>query len=235
MHRAFELSIFLLNLLPCKYSTLAYVNTKFVTAMKIVQNVMTGIAGLALLMTLISFLLPSEIHVERDMLIEAPVEVVFGQVNDFRNWEDWSPWDKMAPKRTNSYEGPDSGKGQIHRWVSDHRYVRSGIQKIVESKTNQLVRIQMEFGDGEKRQSTWRFEEVEAGTRVVWAMDTEIGMSPLGKYSGLLLDGRLGAIFEQGLADMSDHIQETQRGLLAGWASESPAMADTLRAGITGL
>ena len=47
--------------------------------------------GLFLLaLILISFLLPSEIKVKRSIEVSAPIDRVFEQVNDLRNWEKWA-------------------------------------------------------------------------------------------------------------------------------------------------
>ena len=49
--------------------------------------------GLALLaIILISFLFPTTMKVSRSIEVNAPVDRVFDQVNDLRNWEKWSPW-----------------------------------------------------------------------------------------------------------------------------------------------
>jgi len=43
---------------------------------------------------------PSEFNVSRSTTISAPAEIIFAQVNDFHNWEGWSPWVKLDPTRT---------------------------------------------------------------------------------------------------------------------------------------
>ena len=203
--------------------------------MKIFRNVMTGIAGLVLLLALISYFLPAGIHIEREMVIEAPVELVFEQVNDFRNWEKWSPWTKMAPDMINEYAGTASGVGHVHRWVSDHARVASGTQEIIESQPNRMIRIHTDFERQADGQSTWRFEEVEGGPGTSWTMDVHVGKSPASKYVGLLLDAMMGPLFERGLADMRDHTLLTYTQTPAGRAKAREAASDSLRASFTGL
>jgi len=35
---------------------------------------------------------PNSYDVKRTRTIDAPAAVIFNNVNDFRNWEAWSPW-----------------------------------------------------------------------------------------------------------------------------------------------
>ena len=59
---------------------------------------------------------PSAFSVSRSGAIAAPVSKVFPHVNDFHNWEAWSPWAKIDPNLNVEFEGPTSGKGAIYRW-----------------------------------------------------------------------------------------------------------------------
>lgn len=203
--------------------------------MKILKNVITGIAVLMLLLLLISFFLPSSIHIEREMVIETPVEVVFDQVNDFRNWEYWSPWEKIDPAMINRYAGPSQGVGHKHIWMSTHDRVESGTEEIVESVPGQSIRIQVQLSDGGGGESVWTFKEIDAGTLICWSMNADVGSDPINRYSGLLLDALVGPLFEQGLADMRDHARFTYTSRMTEWFPETGSASDTLRGNITGL
>src|SRR5215212_7286991 len=59
---------------------------------------------------------PAEYRVTRSATIAAPPQVVFNQVNDFHDWEAWSPWGKLDPAAKNSFEGPAAGTGAMFSW-----------------------------------------------------------------------------------------------------------------------
>ena len=40
---------------------------------------------------------PDHFRIERRATVNAPPQAVFTQVNDFRKWDDWSPWAKLDP------------------------------------------------------------------------------------------------------------------------------------------
>src|SRR6202522_4198750 len=80
---------------------------------------------------------PSEFRVARSATIPAPVPVVFEQVNDFHNWETWSPWAKLDPDAKNSYEGAESGEGAKFHWEGNK--VGAGNMTLLESRQDELI------------------------------------------------------------------------------------------------
>ena len=87
---------------------------------------------------------PSEFRIQRSATIAAPAPVVFAQVNDFHNWEAWSPWAKLDPSVKNSFEGAPAGTGASFAWAGNSK-VGEGRMTIVESRPSELVRIKLEF------------------------------------------------------------------------------------------
>lgn len=47
----------------------------------------------------------------RDITIAAPRTVVYDLVDDFRQWESWSPWEDLDPAMSHEYSGPDCAVG----------------------------------------------------------------------------------------------------------------------------
>jgi len=64
---------------------------------------------------------PSEFRIQRSATIAAPAPVVFAQVNDFHNWEAWSPWAKLDPSVKNSFEGAPAGTGASFAWAGNSK------------------------------------------------------------------------------------------------------------------
>jgi hypothetical protein len=54
----------------------------------------------------------------RSATVSAPTPAVFARVNDFHNWESWSPWAKLDPAGQIHLRGPvggDRGRFQMGR------------------------------------------------------------------------------------------------------------------------
>ena len=58
---------------------------------------------------------PDELHVERAISIKAPPERIFALINDFRQWDGWTPYNK-DPAMKKTYSGSASGKGAVYVW-----------------------------------------------------------------------------------------------------------------------
>ena len=100
-------------------------------------KILIGIAaavGLAVaVVAVLAALQPSEFRVTRSATIAAPAPTVFAQVNDFHNWQAWSPWAKLDPTVKNSYEGAPAGTGAVFAWAGNSK-VGEGRMTIVESR-----------------------------------------------------------------------------------------------------
>jgi uncharacterized protein YndB with AHSA1/START domain len=89
--------------------------------------------------------------VEREVVIDAPPEVVFEHVNSLQAFSEWSPWGDYDPDMQVVYSGPETGVGNTMEWTSDHRNVGNGRQEITEVIENEAVRTSLAFdgmGDG---------------------------------------------------------------------------------------
>lgn len=182
-----------------------------------------GLVGLILLLLIVSLFLPSQVHVEREAVIDAPQEVVFNQVNTLRNWEDWSPWHTIDPEMKLHYEGPPAGEGARYRWESDHRNVGNGSLTITRSERPARIETEMDFMEQGTAQGSYTFEPTNGGTRVVWAMDSDMGRNPVGRYFGLMMDRWIGQDFERGLANLKQVSEEAARKDTTG--ADAPVQA----------
>ena len=146
---------------------------------------------------------PSDFCITRTGTMSAPASVVFAQVNDLQKWEAWSPWAKLDPNATNSFEGPASGIGASMSWSGNNK-VGAGKMTIIESSPNDLIRFKLEFLKPFKATNTAEFTFKSAGnqTTVTWSMTGTNNF--MGKAMGLIMncDKMVGGQFEQGLATM---------------------------------
>jgi hypothetical protein len=146
---------------------------------------------------------PSDFRVERSATIAAAPAVVFEQVNDFHNWEAWSPWAKLDPNCKNSFEGPSSGKDAVFTWDGNDK-VGAGKMTILESKPSELVRIKLEFVRPFAATNTaeFAFKPAAEQTAVTWSMSGQNNF--VGKAFCLFMnmDKHVGGDFEKGLASM---------------------------------
>jgi hypothetical protein len=168
-----------------------------------ITNILIILAVLVIAFIVIVALQPKAFRVQRSTTISAPAAQVFSQVNDFHNWEAWSPWAKLDPTAKNSYEGSSSGTGAIMTW-SGNKKVGEGRMTLTESRPNELIRIKLEFFKPFKATSTAEFTfKPEGGqTAVSWSMYGENNFLAKAFHLFMNCDKMVGGDFERGLANM---------------------------------
>lgn len=75
---------------------------------------------------------PDTFRVQRRTSVKAPPEKVFALINDFHNWDSWSPWEKMDPAMKKIHSGATMGKGAVYERVGNKK-VGKGRMEITES------------------------------------------------------------------------------------------------------
>lgn len=147
---------------------------------------------------------PAEYTVSRSETVPRPPEAVFAMVNNFHEWEKWSPWAKLDPQMTTTYSGPESGVGASYAWQGNSD-VGSGKMTITESNPYEKVGIRLEFIDpfASVAQTDFRFEPVPNGTKVTWMMEGHNGFIEKAFTLFMDMDALIGADFEKGLNQMS--------------------------------
>ncbi len=144
---------------------------------------------------------PDSFRIERSTAIDAPPELVFPLINDYRGWALWSPWDRKDPDMQREYGGADSGVGSVYEW-SGNADVGAGRMEIIQSVPPSKVVVDLRFTAPFEARNTVEFLLVPDGdrTKVTWAM---FGPQPyLSKLIGLFIDTEdmVGPDFEAGLA-----------------------------------
>jgi len=174
--------------------------------MKILKVVGIIIVVLVVLFFGIAAFLPTQVHVERTLVIPASSEVVFNKINDLREWKNWSPWHQVDPEMKITYEGFLSGEGASYTWESDK--VGSGQLTITESHPNKYIATAMDFMEQGTAKAFYRLQPVESGTKVTWAFETTMDNNPIEKYMGLFMDRMVGSDFEKGLHNLKTYVQK---------------------------
>jgi hypothetical protein len=174
--------------------------------------ILIGIAAILAVLIVVIATRPGEFRVSRSATMSAPPATIFAHVNDFHQWEAWSPWAKLDPNCKNSFEGPSAGKGAIFRWDGD-KNVGAGTMKIVESRPNELIRIQLDFIRPFAGTSNVEFTFKPYGDRtdVTWSIAGKNNL--IGKAIGLVFDCEkmIGGNYEQGLANIKSIVEDTAK------------------------
>jgi hypothetical protein len=133
----------------------------------VLAKILIGIAGVLVLFVAVVATRRSAYHVERQLEVAAPADLVFGVLNDLHQFAGLlvlfgSPLDKRDPNMRKTFEGPAAGVGQSFAW-SGNKEVGKTLVRAATSFFDQLAqsggaqggldaRIEVE-GNGQRRVS----------------------------------------------------------------------------------
>lgn len=182
--------------------------------MRILRNVLLVIVGILLLFGVIGLFLPSNIHVERSGIVSASPTMVYQLLSAPKIFNQWSPWMKMDPNMKIDYFGPPTGEGAGYTWNSVDGDLGTGSWKIIGTEFPKQISIELQFGGMSPALSKQMVEAAGNGTKVTWTLDSDMGWDPLSRWFGLLMDGMVGADFEDGLRSLDSLAKSKQQGRL---------------------
>jgi uncharacterized protein YndB with AHSA1/START domain len=178
-----------------------------------IKKILLGIGVLILGVLCFAAVQPGHYHVEATKLMAAPAEAVFEQLDDFRAWSTWSPWEDLDPQLDKTFTGPSRGTGASYSWHGNERVGR-GKMTILDEQPPTHITVRVEFMEPFRAVASSAFTLVDAGggkTRVTWSMDGE--HSFMGKAIGLFVDANeaVGRDFRKGL----DSLERASQGTVA--------------------
>src|SRR4051812_47520697 len=174
--------------------------------MKAIKKIVFGLIILIVALAAIGLVaLPRESKIERSIVIQAPAEVIFDQVNDLKKNEAWTPWKDPTMKLT--YGPVTEGKGASSTWTS--KKMGNGTMTIEESVPASTIRIGLDFGSMGTAKSTWTFAPEGEAVKVTETMTSDAGMNPAKRWMSLMSDKMVGPYFEKGLASLKQ-VSETR-------------------------
>lgn len=143
------------------------------------------------------------LEVSRSASTSAAPAAVFKVVNDFRRWDEWSPWSRLDPAMKKTLSGPPEGVGAKYHW-SGNNEVGEGTTTLVASQPGEKVAMKLEFvrpfaGEADVLLT---FAPEGAGTKVTWSMRSKKPF--IGKVMGLFMncEKMCGDQFSEGLANL---------------------------------
>ncbi len=178
--------------------------------MKIFRRILFFILCIALILTSIGFILPSKVHVERRLLMNATQKTIFNQINTLRNWTKWSPLLQVDTAMKLSFSGPESGVGSSLSWLSSNKDVGEGCLSIISNVSPESIELIYDFA--EKGKSIGKFQLVKENqkTKVIFSIDSDLGLNPVSRWFCLFSDRMIGPDIDQALLNLEETVQDTK-------------------------
>jgi len=149
--------------------------------------------------------------VKESKIINAPANLVYNNVSDFKNWQSWGPWMDKDPNINISYAEKTQGEGGSYSWTSDVMEVGNGsmatVKAIPNKELEQSIVFETPIGDS-KSDVMWSFEPTEnpAKTKVTWGMKGEqtLPEKVFMAFSDEDLESSIRSMYQEGLSNLDN-------------------------------
>lgn len=187
------------------------------------KKFLTAIVLILVALVAISFFLPKDMNLAVTKQLEAAPEQVFVQINNLKNWENWSPWHDMDPNMELTYAEDYIGEGGSYTWKSDKQGVGNGAAIIEESVPNEKVVTILKFEgyEDDDTRSAYLIEPTDAGSEVTWTFQSEHKAKwPWAIYWNAMMRSMIKKSYAKGLGNIDAYIKENPEAHLEALEDE---------------
>lgn len=178
--------------------------TQTMSIMKKILKIISVIVAIIIAYCVIAMLFfDSKCHNEQSLVINAPKEKVWQNVNSLKAFNTWNPWMKMDPNVVVVYKGTSGEIGDSYHWKGNDE-VGEGIQTITSIVPMEKVSSDMNFIKPMEDQATsdLLLATEGPGIKVTWNIDYEI--ETLFKPMKPLMTWQMNKSFSEGLGKLKE-------------------------------
>lgn len=177
--------------------------------MKTILKILGVIVLLLIVYTVIALLtFGNSYHYEKSVVMNAPREKVWQQINSMKAFNQWNPWMKLDPNMRIVYSGSEGQIGDKYCWDSKNDDAGAGCQEIRDLVENQKQKTEMIFQRPFAGQATSEIilSSEGNGTKVTWTMDTQ--QEAWMKIMRPMMDYQMGKSYEEGLNNLRNLVEK---------------------------
>ena len=169
--------------------------------MKLIKFLFKVAIAFVMLFIVLAFFGPKKYTVTRSIEIDSDIEIVWEQVADFKNWENWSPWFEVDPSAEYTYTGTMSEVGAKSNWNGDDNLSGTGSMEITSIERLKSFDYILKFKTPFEMQSKGGMvlNEKNGKTTVTWVDKGDFNFMIRPFMLFMDLDEQLGPQFERGL------------------------------------
>ena len=145
-----------------------------------------------------TFLLPRTVEVTRSAVLPVEPASVLALATSTSGFQRFNPYRDSDPDLKITPFGPEAGIGAGFAFDGKDG---KGTQTI-EAITDTSVTYAIDMGAMGKPTQWITAKPAEGGTEVTWRVESDMGLNPVFRVFGLFMDGMMGPVFEQGLANL---------------------------------
>lgn len=164
---------------------------------------------IVLVLLALAFILPAfmaeEAVATSSIKIDAKAATVFRQVNNLKNWSNWSPFEEDSTIVSN-YEGPEIGVGATRTWSG--KVAGEGTMTIMESKAYIHINNKIMFGTESSGIGNWDFIENDGVVTVNWTITVPKLSYPFERLFGPVIESMTSKMLKKGLESLKKYSEK---------------------------
>lgn len=178
--------------------------------MKILKKVGIGLLILIVITLILALFVSKNLDYEKSISINAPVDLVWENVNSLSDLDKWSPWNDFDPNMKKEWTGIDGTVGASQSWESDVEEVGKGSQTIAKIEAPNLFETDLKFYEPwESEAKAYIMLEAEgSGTKVTWGFHSEMPYPFNITILFMDMEGEMDPVWNNGLSKLKQLCEE---------------------------
>ena len=171
--------------------------------MKLIKGGLFVFGGLFVMMSLISFLIPSTIMTAKSISVNADSTKLFSAISNMQNWKNWHP--VFMTDSSIEINNKDTAYA-VATWKTNGK-----TNKLVFTKVNypEVAFVLQRDGENDMESAMYINREADGGSmQVQWKAITKLKWYPWEKFGGIFVEKLSGAGYEAALASLKQFIEK---------------------------
>lgn len=167
------------------------------------------ISGIVLPILLLVLFLPTDLNLERNILINKSKDEVFAYLKSLKNQDNWSTWNLKDPNMKKKFKGTDCTIGFVAAWDSTDKNVGKGEQEIIKITEGERMDFELRFEKPMKATNNAFLTMKNSGnnsTTVSWGF-SGVSKRPMNVMSWLM-KGMITKSFDEGLSNLKKILEK---------------------------
>ena len=172
--------------------------------MRLIKGFIFAIAGLFIMITLLSLLIPSKVMVSRGVVINANPQKIYAEISILQNWKHWQPVFKSDSLKINFSPG-STGTNSFCEWESNGKKNKLIITDRVDNQIS--VALQRE-GENDVSITIVVVTLPDSNSvQVEWNALTRLKWYPWEKFYGIFIEKSSGQGYEDALNSLKAYVE----------------------------
>jgi hypothetical protein len=172
--------------------------------MRLLKGFILALAGLFIVVTLVSLLIPSKVVVSRGVVVNATASKILPQIVNLHNWEHWHPVFKAMPGAMH-YSKDTIGPGSFCEWENNGKKNKL---LITAQADNQVSIALVRKGENDVINILSILPLADSGSvQVEWRAQTKLKWYPWEKFYGIFIEKLTGQGYDDALNSLKTYVE----------------------------